>query len=79
MCLLSVLGSSGDPLKMSLMCIFRGLAFGVPSNSHLLNFEQYSKARPLFHDRPRYFLLEYLDCGYFDWKYMGLAPYTPSW
>ena len=60
------------------MCMLLGLSWGVPSNSHLLKVARSSRDRPLFHDRPRYSLLESLDRGKFDWKNMGLAPSNPS-
>ena len=60
MCFMSELWSSGDLLKMSMMCIFFGLACGVPSRSHLLKVARSRSACPLFQDRPRESLVESL-------------------
>ena len=79
MCLLSELLSSGVPLNMSIMCMLRVLAWGVPSNSHLLNISRLSRACPLFHDRPRASLMESFDLREFYWKDMVLTPPTLLW
>ena len=60
MCLLSDLWSSGDPLKMSPMCMFQGLACGVPSRSHLLKVSKSRSALQLFQVSPRDSLVEFL-------------------
>ena len=79
MWLLSELWSSGYPLKMSLMCIFRGLACGVLSTPHLLKVARSRRARPLFRVSTRESLVGSLVQREFVWNDMGLTPSTPSW
>ena len=61
------------------MCMVLGLAWGLPSNSHLLKVARSIRDRLLFHDRPRDSLFESLDRGRFDWKEMGLDMSNPLW
>ena len=77
MCLLKVLGSSGGQLNRSPMCMLHGLAWGVPSNSHLLKLSRYRSSCQLFHYSSIDSLLGSLDRGCFYWKDVGLFMSTP--
>ena len=57
---MSELWSSGAPSKMIIMCMFRGLAFGVPLRSHLLKISRSQRACPLLKVSPRESLVDYL-------------------
>ena len=59
--------------------MLRGLACGVPLNSHLLNVASLRRAHPLFHVRPRESLVDSFGLRGSYWKDMGLTPSTLSW
>ena len=55
--------SSIDPLRSIGMLILQGLVWGVPSPSHFLKLERFSRACHLLHGMPKAYLLLALERG----------------
>ena len=65
-CILNILVSYIYPFRSNHIFMLHCLAWRVPSLSHFLKLSRTSRARPLFHGRPRASLLGSLKNGVFN-------------